>query len=63
VETGHGATSTVPVVGYEPCFAVADVARAFEASGPKDSDYGKRESSHCHPDGNLLRFGSPLRRT
>lgn len=25
-------------------------------------DYGKREGAHRDPDGNLLRFGSPLRR-
>jgi predicted enzyme related to lactoylglutathione lyase len=29
--------------------------------GPQDFDYGKREGSHTDPDGNLLRFGSPLR--
>ncbi len=30
-------------------------------SGPEDYDYGKREGSHVDPDGNLIRFGSPLR--
>ena len=30
--------------------------------GPDDFDYGKREGSHVDPDGNLIRFGSPLRR-
>ncbi len=30
--------------------------------GPEDYDYGKREGSHSDPDGNLIRFGSPLRR-
>lgn len=29
---------------------------------PQDFDYGKREGSHRDPDGNLIRFGSPLRR-
>jgi catechol 2,3-dioxygenase-like lactoylglutathione lyase family enzyme len=29
---------------------------------PKDYEYGKREGSHVDPDGNLIRFGSPLRR-
>jgi predicted enzyme related to lactoylglutathione lyase len=28
---------------------------------PADFDYGKREGSHTDPDGNLIRFGSPLR--
>jgi catechol 2,3-dioxygenase-like lactoylglutathione lyase family enzyme len=29
---------------------------------PRDFEYGKREGSHKDPDGNLIRFGSPLRR-
>lgn len=32
----------------------------LEVVGPEDYDYGKREGSHTDPDGNLLRFGSPL---
>lgn len=27
---------------------------------PVDTDYGLREGAHVDPDGNLLRFGSPL---
>lgn len=43
--------------------AVAEQWRAAGASviGPEDFDYGKREGSHVDPDGNLIRFGSPLR--
>jgi hypothetical protein len=33
-----------------------------DVTGPDDFDYGKREGSHIDPDGNLIRFGSPLRR-
>ena len=29
-------------------------------SGPEDHDYGMREGFHIDPDGNKLRFGSPL---
>lgn len=29
--------------------------------GPRNEDYGKREGQHVDPDGNLLRFGSPVR--
>ena len=29
---------------------------------PQDYEYGKREGSRVDPDGNLIRFGSPLRR-
>lgn len=34
----------------------------MQVVGPEDFDYGKREGSHVDPDGNLIRFGSPLRR-
>ena len=120
---GRPSGNGVKVVGFEPCFSVADVRRAVshyeqlgfsssyhdegyafahrdnltihlahgeqpivvpsalyihvdnadrlaeewravgaEVVGPDDQDYGKREGSHVDPDGNLLRFGSPLRR-
>ncbi len=29
---------------------------------PQDCEWGKREGSHKDPDGNLIRFGSELRR-
>jgi uncharacterized glyoxalase superfamily protein PhnB len=32
----------------------------MEVIGPEDYDYGKREGSHVDPDGNVLRFGSPI---
>ena len=43
------------------------VANEWQAAGidivePQDFDWGKREGSHKDPDGNLIRFGSPLRR-
>ncbi|MEV0644689.1 VOC family protein [Phytomonospora sp. NPDC050363] len=28
---------------------------------PVDTDYGLREGAHIDPDGNLLRYGSPLK--
>jgi catechol 2,3-dioxygenase-like lactoylglutathione lyase family enzyme len=31
-----------------------------EVTGPQDYDYGKREGSVVDPDGNRIRFGSPL---
>lgn len=33
----------------------------IEVNGPVDEDYGKREGSVTDPDGNLIRFGSPIR--
>ncbi|HZE15000.1 MAG TPA: VOC family protein, partial [Mycobacterium sp.] len=32
-------------------------------AGPQDQDYGRREGEATDPDGNLIRFGSPLRPT
>jgi catechol 2,3-dioxygenase-like lactoylglutathione lyase family enzyme len=34
---------------------------AISVDGPRDEDYGKREGSISDPDGNVIRFGSPLR--
>lgn len=43
--------------------ALADQWRVagMTVHGPAGTDYGKREGQHVDPDGNLLRFGSPLR--
>ena len=30
-------------------------------TGPEDQDYGKREGTTADPDGNTIRFGSPIR--
>jgi catechol 2,3-dioxygenase-like lactoylglutathione lyase family enzyme len=39
----------------------ADWRRAgLTVVGPDDFDYGKREGTHTDPDGNLIRFGSPI---
>jgi catechol 2,3-dioxygenase-like lactoylglutathione lyase family enzyme len=35
-------------------------ARVDRTGSPVDTDYGVREGWHIDPDGNLLRFGSPL---
>jgi catechol 2,3-dioxygenase-like lactoylglutathione lyase family enzyme len=36
-------------------------AAGVTVEGPSDEDYGKREGQHVDPDGNLIRFGSPIR--
>jgi catechol 2,3-dioxygenase-like lactoylglutathione lyase family enzyme len=33
----------------------------IEVDGPRNVDYGKREGSITDPDGNVIRFGSPIR--
>jgi catechol 2,3-dioxygenase-like lactoylglutathione lyase family enzyme len=37
------------------------IRAGIEVDGPRDEDYGKREASVTDPDGNVIRFGSPLR--
>jgi len=69
--TIHLAHSEHPTAGPGILYLHVDdadrLAEQWRAAGvtvvaPNDSDYGKREGSHVDPDGNLLRFGSPLRR-
>ena len=33
----------------------------IDVDGPRNEDYGKREGSITDPDGNVIRFGSPIR--
>ncbi len=42
---------------------VADDWRAagVVVDGPKDEDYRRREGTVTDPDGNVIRFGSPIR--
>jgi uncharacterized glyoxalase superfamily protein PhnB len=56
---GHGAL-------YIHCHDADRVAEEWrqaglEVDGPRDEDYGKREGSIADPDGNVIRFGSPIR--
>jgi catechol 2,3-dioxygenase-like lactoylglutathione lyase family enzyme len=44
------------------------LARAWEAAGvavhvPEDTDWGMHEGAHVDPDGNVIRFGSPMKRS
>jgi hypothetical protein len=36
-------------------------AAGLEVDGLRDEDYGRREGSITDPDGNVIRFGSPIR--
>ncbi len=56
---GHG----VLYIHCQSADQVADEWRAagIEVDGPRDTDYGKREGSVTDPDGNVIRFGSPIR--
>jgi hypothetical protein len=62
--------SEVPGSGalYLHCDDADQLAREWrkvglEVDGPQGFDYGKLEGSIIDPDGNLIRFGSPLRLT
>jgi uncharacterized glyoxalase superfamily protein PhnB len=37
-------------------------AAGATVDGPRNEDYGNREGQHVDPDGNLIRFGSPVHR-
>ncbi len=56
---GHGAL-------YLHCQDADEVAATWRAAGievdgPRNQDYGKREGSVTDPDGNVIRFGAPIR--
>jgi catechol 2,3-dioxygenase-like lactoylglutathione lyase family enzyme len=36
-------------------------AAGIDVDGPRDESYGKREGAITDPDGNVIRFGGPLR--
>ncbi|HWF17299.1 MAG TPA: VOC family protein [Acidimicrobiales bacterium] len=36
-------------------------AAGIDVDGPRDEEYGKREGAIADPDGNRIRFGSPIR--
>jgi hypothetical protein len=56
---GHGAL----YMHCQDADRVADEWRhaGLAVIGPQDEDYGKREGSVADPDGNVIRFGSPIR--
>jgi hypothetical protein len=56
---GHGAL----YIHCQDADRVAEEWRKAEIAveGPRNEDYGKREGSITDPDGNVIRFGSPIR--
>ncbi|KAL2133770.1 hypothetical protein VTI74DRAFT_1707 [Chaetomium olivicolor] len=42
--------------------ALWSVVQGGRGPAPLDTDYGLREGGHIDPDGNLLRYGSPIRK-
>lgn len=56
---GHGAL----YIHCQDATRVADEWRAagIEVDGPRDEDYGKTEGAITDPDGNVIRFGGPIR--
>ncbi len=56
---GHGAL----YIHCQDADRVAEEWRqaGIEVDGPRNEDYGKREGSAADPDGNVVRFGSPIR--
>lgn len=60
---GESAVHAALYIHCQDADGVADDWReaGIDVDGPRDEDYGKREGSVTDPDGNLLRFGSPIR--
>jgi hypothetical protein len=56
---GHGAL----YIHCQEAGRVGDEWRqaGIDVNGPNDEDYGKREGWITDPDGNVIRFGSPIR--
>ena len=56
---GHGAV----YISCQDADRVAEDWRraGVEVEGPRDEDYGRREGSIVDPDGNVIRFGAPIR--
>jgi catechol 2,3-dioxygenase-like lactoylglutathione lyase family enzyme len=56
---GHGSV----YIHCQDADRVADGWRraGLEVDGPRNEDYGRREGSTTDPDGNVIRFGSPIR--
>jgi Glyoxalase/Bleomycin resistance protein/Dioxygenase superfamily len=58
-QAGHGALH----LHCQDADRAAELWRAagIEVEGLRNEDYGKREGSITDPDGNVIRFGSPIR--
>jgi len=48
-------------VGDAEAVAAEWRASGAEVHGPQDTEWGRREGAVVDPDGNVIRFGSPLR--
>jgi uncharacterized glyoxalase superfamily protein PhnB len=57
----HGASAYVHVVDADAVAAEWRAAGA-EVHGPQDTEWGKHEGALVDPDGNVIRFGSPIAR-
>ncbi|HEX4490181.1 MAG TPA: VOC family protein [Acidimicrobiia bacterium] len=57
-------TSSALYIHVDDADRVANAWRSagMNVVGPVDEEYGKREGRHVDPDGNLIRFGGPIRR-
>ena len=57
----------IPASAYVWVDDADELARAWLAAGaevhmPEDTDWGQHEGAHVDPDGNVIRFGSPVKR-
>lgn len=62
VPTGQMASPTTAYLFLDDADALADEWRAagVDVRSPEDTPWGRREGVMIDPDGNIIRFGSPL---
>ena len=62
----EGSTRTVTSAAYLFVDDADELAQSWLAAGvdvnlPVDTEWGQHEGAHVDPDGNVIRFGSPMR--
>jgi predicted enzyme related to lactoylglutathione lyase len=60
---GHRASSAYLFVDDADELAAAWRAAGAEVHSPQDTEWGQHEGAVVDPDGNVIRFGSPIKRT
>jgi len=60
MQNGDAIGSAYLFVEDADAVAAAWRSAGAEVSGPVDTEWGQHEGAHVDPDGNVIRFGSPM---
>jgi catechol 2,3-dioxygenase-like lactoylglutathione lyase family enzyme len=68
IHLGVGGELAAPAAAYLFVEDADEMARQWRAAGadvrgPEDTEWGQHEGVHIDPDGNVIRFGSPMKRS